>query len=79
MEIFMIFGYARVSTEDQNLNLQIDALEKYGIDRIFKEKVTGANKERPELKEMEKLLTRLTITAILIFVASLNKYLKLQR
>ncbi|HHX66561.1 MAG: recombinase family protein [Miniphocaeibacter sp.] len=75
----MIFGYARVSTEDQNLNLQIDALEKYGIDRIFKEKVTGANKERPELKEMEKLLTRLTITAILIFVASLNKYLKLQR
>ncbi|HHX68844.1 MAG: recombinase family protein [Miniphocaeibacter sp.] len=54
----MIFGYARVSTEDQNLNLQIDALEKYEVDRIFKEKVTGANKERPELKEMEKLLRK---------------------
>ncbi|HDA2462719.1 TPA: recombinase family protein, partial [Staphylococcus aureus] len=38
----MIFGYARVSTDDQNLSLQIDALTHYGIDKLFQEKVTGA-------------------------------------
>ncbi len=37
----MIFGYARVSTDDQNLSLQIDALTHYGIDKLFQEKVTG--------------------------------------
>lgn len=52
----MIFGYARVSTDDQNLNLQIDALKNYGIDKIFQEKVTGAKRERPQLTEMEKML-----------------------
>ena len=36
----MIFGYARVSTDDQNLSLQIDALTHYGIDKLFQEKVT---------------------------------------
>lgn len=34
----MIFGYARVSTDDQNLSLQIDALTHYGIDNYFKKK-----------------------------------------
>ncbi|TNU77546.1 recombinase family protein [Lactococcus lactis] len=52
----MIFGYARVSTDDQNLNLQIDALKNYGIDKIFQEKVTGSKRERPQLTEMEKML-----------------------
>ena len=33
----MIFGYARVSTDDQNLSLQIDALTHYGIDKLFQE------------------------------------------
>ena len=50
----MIFGYARVSTQDQNLDLQIDALNKYGVERIFKEKMTGTKKERPQLDEMLK-------------------------
>ncbi len=37
------FGYARVSTDDQNLALQIDALSKHGIpdSRIFKDKLSG--------------------------------------
>lgn len=52
----MIFGYARVSTDDQNLNLQIDALKNYGIDKIFQEKVTGAKREHPQLTEMKKML-----------------------
>lgn len=52
----MIFGYARVSTQDQNLELQLDALNKYGCERIFQEKITGTRKDRPELDEMMKLL-----------------------
>ena len=52
-----IFGYARVSTEAQNLDRQIDALKKYGVDHIYHEKMTGTKKNRPEL---EKMLDRMT-------------------
>ena len=48
----MIIGYARVSTKDQNLDLQIEALKKAGCEKIFKEKISGALKERPELDAM---------------------------
>lgn len=48
----MKFGYARVSTKDQNLNLQIEALEKAGCEKIFQEKISGATKNRPELDAM---------------------------
>lgn len=50
------FGYARVSTLDQKLDMQIDALEKYGVDEIFQEKMTGTRKDRPRLEEMIKYL-----------------------
>lgn len=43
-------GYARVSTEDQNLDLQVDALERYGCTKIYKEKRSGVNANRPELE-----------------------------
>jgi len=47
----MLVGYARVSTLDQNLNLQIDALTKLGCDKIFEEK-TSTRKVRPTFNEM---------------------------
>ncbi len=52
----MKIGYARVSTMDQNLDSQIQELEAAGCEIIFKEKVSGARKSRPEL---EKLLSQL--------------------
>jgi DNA invertase Pin-like site-specific DNA recombinase len=45
-------GYARVSTEDLRLSLQLDALKQAGCSRIFREKVSGAYRDRPELNRM---------------------------
>lgn len=47
----MLIGYARVSTVDQSLALQIDALEKVGCERIFSETASGARTERAALTE----------------------------
>ena len=48
----MLIGYARVSTEDQNLTLQRAALNGAGCQRIYEEKISGANRSRPELNRM---------------------------
>ena len=51
----MKIGYARVSTRDQNLELQIEALQKFGCEKLFQEK-QSAVKERPELERMLTML-----------------------
>lgn len=47
----MLIGYARVSTTDQNLDLQKDALLTAGCERLFTDTVSGARVERPGLAE----------------------------
>ena len=47
----MNIGYARVSTEDQNLDLQNDALKEAKCDHIYEEKISGKIKDRPALDE----------------------------
>lgn len=59
----MKFGYARVSTTEQNLDLQIDALKAKKCDHIFSEKISSRTKYRPEL---ERLLSQLRVDDELI-------------
>lgn len=47
----MLIGYARISTSDQNVDLQIDALEKAGCERIFAETASGVRTERAALAD----------------------------
>jgi DNA invertase Pin-like site-specific DNA recombinase len=47
----MLIGYARVSTQDQNLDLQVEALKKIGCEKIFKEIVSGVKTDRESLNE----------------------------
>jgi DNA invertase Pin-like site-specific DNA recombinase len=48
----MKIGYARVSTKDQTLDLQMDALEKAGCAKVFTEVMSGARSERPTLNKL---------------------------
>ncbi|MDA1860987.1 recombinase family protein [Bacillus tropicus] len=52
----MIFGYARVSTKKQSLDMQLDELKRYGCEEIITEKESGAKKDR---KELHLLLSKL--------------------
>jgi len=52
----MLIGYARVSTHDQNLDLQKDALEKAGCKKIYVEQMSGSSRIRPELEKTLEML-----------------------
>lgn len=47
----MRVGYARVSTEEQDLEAQIDQLQRLGVDRCFTDRFSGASRERPGLAQ----------------------------
>ena len=46
----MLIGYARVSTDDQNLDLQKDALNKIGCERIHEDRISGSKDQRTGLE-----------------------------
>lgn len=71
----MIIGYARVSTEQQNLDRQTDALNQYGVNELFTEKMTGTKKDRPELDKV-KLKARAGDTVVVESLSRLGRSTK---
>lgn len=71
----MVIGYARVSTESQILDRQLDALNKYGIDEIFTEKMTGTKTNRPELEKV-KMVAREGDTIVIESLSRLGRSTK---
>lgn len=67
----MIYGYARVSTEGQYLDRQIDQLTAAGVDKgnIYTEKMTGAKSNRPKLKALLEVIEQGDI----VYIESLNR------
>ena len=52
----MLIGYARVSTQDQNLDLQIEALTNAGCEKLFHDRTSGSRAERPGLSKVLETL-----------------------
>jgi predicted site-specific integrase-resolvase len=62
----MIYGYARVSTDAQDLSSQVAQLKAAGCATIFREKISGATAERPQLK---KLMAKLAAGDVVVIPA----------
>ncbi len=60
----MIIGYARVSTDDQSLDSQTDALSAAGAERVFADKISGSRRARPELDKMLEQLRDGDVVAV---------------
>lgn len=71
----MKIGYARVSTDSQNLERQIDLLNNYGIDELFTEKMSGTITNRPELEKL-KLRVREGDTVVVESLSRLGRSTK---
>jgi DNA invertase Pin-like site-specific DNA recombinase len=54
----MKIGYVRISKEEQHEQLQLDALNKYGYDKIYQEKVSCVSKIRPEFERLKEVLRK---------------------
>ena len=54
----MIIGYCRVSTRDQDLTRQIESLKEYGCEKIYSDKATGKNFNRPEYTRLKDALRK---------------------
>ena len=54
----MIIGYCRVSCKDQDLTRQIESLKQYGCEKIYSDKATGKNFNRPEYTRLKDALRR---------------------
>ena len=52
----MLIGYARISTQDQNLELQLDALTKAGCQKVFEDTICGTRADRPGLGKALEML-----------------------
>ncbi len=72
----MFIGYARVSTISQNLDMQIQALEKAGCEKIYAEKITGSGIERPVYQEMKEFLRDGVDTIVVYKLDRLGRSLK---
>ena len=60
----MRIGYARVSSDDQNLDLQRDALQKSGCERVYEEKESGGKTDRLVLLRMLEVLRKGDVVAL---------------
>lgn len=72
----MLVGYARISTQDQNLDLQMDALEKAGCEKIFAEKITGGKFDRIEYQNMKAFIRDGQDTVVVYKLDRLGRSLK---
>src|SRR3546814_633381 len=75
-QTLMRVGYARVSTSDQNPELQLDALRRAGCERVFTEKASGARDDRPELARILEDVLRAGDTLVVWKLDRLARSLK---
>jgi DNA invertase Pin-like site-specific DNA recombinase len=68
-----LLGYARVSTQDQNLTRQLDALKGAGATTIYREKVSGARADRPQLTKLMAALKPGDVVVVTKLAATIAK------